>query len=360
MTNSQTIEDIDLNYIQQKAHDVLSHLSNSRLLLTGGAGFLGYYITKIVSHWNRYSSQKISLTLLDNFALGCPAWIKTLDKEIKLVTLDISQAPLSHLINHDYIMHAASIASPIFYRKHPITTIRANVFGLHQLLEAMTTNKDCQALLFFSTSEIYGNPESHAIPTPESYPGRVSCTGPRACYDESKRFGETLCVNYHKEYNLPIKVVRPFNNYGPGLSLKDKRVVSDFANNILNQEDITLFSNGNSTRTFCYIADAVVGFLKTLVYGLPGEAYNIGNDTPEVSMHELAKIMRHVAHSSFNYTGKIQFTKHQDTHYLTDNPERRCPDLTKAKTHFGYHPSIDLQEGLRRALTWYQEKTVTI
>lgn len=353
------IESTDLNYIVHNAFDALSRISNKRLLITGGAGFLGYYLIKTISLWNQSFPQKISLTVIDNFTLNQPAWINSLDSNIKVETLDISKPFSDKLLEQEYIMHAASIASPSFYRRFPLQTIKANVFGLQQLLEGAAQKKTCEGMLFFSTSEIYGNPEAHAIPTLESYPGKVSCTGPRACYDESKRFGETLCVNYHKAYDLPIKVVRPFNNYGPGLSLNDKRVIPDFANNILNGEDITLFSHGDSTRTFCYVADAIVGYFKALVFGRPGEAYNIGTETPEISMRTLAKIMCDIAQSQFDYQGTLRFLKHPDQDYLTDNPDRRCPDITKARTELQYHPEISLKDGLRRTLCWYQTQVIT-
>ena len=131
-------------------------------------------------------------------------------------------------------------------------------------------------MLFYSSSEIYGDPTPENIPTPETYRGNVSCTGPRACYDESKRYGETLCVNFARQHGLPIKVARPFNNYGPGLKITDGRVIPDFARNILDGTDIVMLSDGSAKRTFCYVADAVVGYYKILVKGRSGEAYNVG------------------------------------------------------------------------------------
>ena len=149
-----------------------------------------------------------------------------------------------------------------------------------------------KGFLFYSSSEIYGDPAANAIPTPETYRGNVSCTGPRACYDESKRFGETLCVVYAKQEGLPITMARPFNNYGPGLKITDGRVLPDFAKDVLAGRDIVMLSDGSPKRTFCYATDAITGYYKVLVRGRAGEAYNIGIDKPEISMAELAQSHR--------------------------------------------------------------------
>jgi UDP-glucuronate decarboxylase len=212
-----------------------------------------------------------------------------------------------------------------------------------------------EGLLFFSTSEIYGDPPPDHIPTPETFRGYVSCTGPRACYDESKRLGETLCVNFAQQHGVPVSMARPFNNYGPGLSLNDRRILPDLARNVLDQEDMVLLSDGRATRTFCYVADAVVGYLKILVRGRRGEPYNIGTERPEISMRELADRVAVLGRELFGYRGKVVNRRSDDAAYLTDNPNRRCPDLSKARTELGYNPVIDLTNGLRRSLLWYRE-----
>jgi len=258
-----------------------------------------------------------------------------------------------------YIIHAASIASPTYYRKHPIETMDANVNGLRYLLEYCLQQKKAGApvagFLFYSTSEIYGDPTPGNVPTPESYRGNVSCTGPRACYDESKRYGETLCVNFAQQYDLPIKIARPFNNYGPGLKITDRRVLPDFARDVLNHQDIIMFSDGSPTRTFCYIADAIVGYYKILLKGHAGEAYNIGVEAPEISVASLAERVVKAASELFDYHGKVVHQPNAEQDYLVDNPNRRCPVIEKARAHLGYEPTISIDEGLRRALLWYQE-----
>jgi nucleoside-diphosphate-sugar epimerase len=259
----------------------------------------------------------------------------------------------------DYVVHAASIASPIYYRRHPIETMDANVGGLRALLDWACAQagkgKPLGGMLFYSSSEIYGDPPPEHIPTPETYRGYVSCTGPRACYDESKRFGETLCVNFARERGVPVKIARPFNHFGPGLKITDGRLIPDFARDILAGRDIAMLSDGRPKRTFCYVADAVAGYYLMLTRGRPGEAYNIGIEEPEISVADLAGRMILLARELSGYGGSLIRQASADADYLTDNPERRCPSIAKARAHFGYDPSIGLDEGLRRTLVWYRE-----
>jgi dTDP-glucose 4,6-dehydratase/UDP-glucuronate decarboxylase len=211
-----------------------------------------------------------------------------------------------------------------------------------------------RGLLFFSTSEIYGDPSPDMIPTPETYRGNVSCTGPRACYDESKRYGETLCVTFARSLGVPVRIARPFNNYGPGLRIGDGRVIPDFARDLLVGEDVVMLSDGSPTRTFCYVADAVVGYVKILVLGRDGEPYNIGVDGREVSMTELANRLVAIGREMLDYQGSVVHRVSPETAYLVDNPNRRRPDIRKAASELGYAPRIELDEGLRRSLIWYR------
>lgn len=358
--DGRSVVDEDLDAIVAASRSELDTLSDSTLLVTGGGGFLGYYLIQCVLRYNAGAPAPIRLTVIDNFMRGTPAWLADLARRapaaFELVAHDVTRALDASHAPYDYIMHAASIASPVVYRKHPIETIDANVWGLRALLEHYRRTYSRErpgCLLFFSSSEIYGDPDPAHIPTRETYHGNVSCTGPRACYDESKRFGETLCVNFAASYGLPIVSVRPFNNFGPGLNLDDRRVVPDFAAGILAGRDIEVFSDGSPTRTFCYVTDAISGYLKALVRGRPGEAYNIGVEQPEISVAQLAELMRALAHEHFGYTGRVVFGNPRDGQYLTDNPGRRCPCIDKARDELGYRPTVPLAEGLRRTLTWY-------
>lgn len=363
LSEAARVVDQDLNYICTNLTKEFSRLSGKKLLITGGAGFLGYYLIQSVLHWNHTaaSSSRIDLTVYDNYVRGVPGWLGELgnDPNLHLVRRDITEPLPENMPDFAFIIHAASIASPIFYRKHPIETMDANVNGLRSLLEYSRLQQEkgvpVEGFLFYSTSEIYGDPTPENIPTPETYRGNVSCTGPRACYDESKRYGEALCVNFARQYDLPVKVARPFNNYGPGLKITDKRVLPDFARDVLAGKDIVMHSDGTPTRTFCYVADAIVGYYKILIIGKPGEAYNIGVESPEISMRELADKVTGIARDLFGYQGRVVQHASSDRNYLIDNPNRRCPDIAKARRELNYHPGIPLEEGLQRALIWYSE-----
>lgn len=338
-------------------------MQGRRLLISGGAGFLGYYLIQAVLHWNRSRDSKsvIRLTVCDNYIRGVPDWLIGLsnDPALTLLKHDIT-SPLPKEIEHlDFVIHAASIASPTYYRKYPIETMDANVNGVRLLLDRFREQKAAgQAVagfLFFSTSEMYGDPPPDQIPTPETYRGNVSCTGPRACYDESKRYGETLCVNFANQFDLPITMARPFNNYGPGLKITDRRVIPDFARDLFAGNDLVLLSDGSPTRTFCYVADAVIGYFKVLVRGRAGEPYNIGNEAPEISMLQLATLLAATAREQFGYKGKVIRSASLEKDYLTDNPKRRCPVIAKAKSELGFQPEVTLEDGLRRTIIWYKD-----
>jgi nucleoside-diphosphate-sugar epimerase len=353
----------DLAYICENLREEFGRMAGKNLLIVGGAGFLGYYLVQSVLYWNQgaRAAERIRVTVYDSFIRGVPPWLTKLEAGggVTLVKHDITRPMPPQAGVFHYLVHAASIASPSYYRKYPIQTIDANVTGFRNMLDycqrQQQTSTPVEGMLFFSSSEIYGDPTPENIPTPETYRGYVSCTGPRACYDEAKRFCETLCVNFTAQYGLPVKMARPFNNYGPGLKITDRRVLPDFARDIFAGRDIVLLSDGSPTRTFCYVADAVTGYYKVLVKGRMGEAYNIGVEVPEISIADVAELMVRLARELFGYSVKVVHHASEDTDYLVDNPQRRCPVITKARTELGYNPGITLEEGLKRALIWYHD-----
>ena len=361
MKSAEDVIATDLDQLMSQLADEFPKLSGRRVMIAGGAGFLGYYLVQAPLFWNRRnpSAAAIEVTVLDNFARGVPAWLTGLksDPNLRLLRHDITQPLPDDLGDQQFLVHAASIASPTYYRKCPIETMDANVNGLRHVLDyaltQMRAGKPIEGVLFYSSSEIYGDPSDENIPTPETYRGYVSCTGPRACYDESKRYGETLCVNFAAQHGIPVKVARPFNNYGPGLKITDKRVIPDFARDILEDRDVVMLSDGSARRTFCYVADAVAGYYKVLVRGLAGHAYNVGVETPEISMAQLASKLVGLGKELFGYSGRVVLQESADKDYLVDNPNRRCPIITKARTEVGYDPIVSLDEGLRRSLVWY-------
>lgn len=353
--------DQDLGYICKNLSSEFGRMAGKRLLITGGAGFLGYYLVHAALYFNRHQgrSQPIRVTVWDSFIRGHPQWLKALagDPTLEVATRDLIEPLPQPMPDFEWIIHAAGIASPPFYRKYPLKTIDANINGLRNLLEYCVRQADrgrgVEGFLFYSSSEIYGDPSADAIPTTEDYRGLVSCTGPRACYDESKRFGETLCVVFAQQHGVPTKMARPFNNYGPGLKITDKRVIPDFVREVLAGRDIVMWSDGSPTRTFCYSADSITGYYKVLVNGRMGEPYNIGIEKPEISMADLAQRTINTAADLFGYRGKLQRQSNPESDYLVDNPNRRCPNIDKARRELGYEPTISIDEGLRRSLIWY-------
>jgi nucleoside-diphosphate-sugar epimerase len=361
METLQELLEKDLTHTTDALREELATMGGSNLLVTGGGGFLGYYLVQAALFWNqrRGAAAPIHVTVVENYKRGAPEWLLALrkDRNLTLVEHDASKPLPAGLREFQYVIHAAGIASPTYYRLQPIETMDVNIDGLRHLLEyarrRSATPDPVRGFLFYSSSEIYGDPLPGNIPTPEDYRGNVSCTGPRACYDESKRYGETLCVNFARQYGLHVTMARPFNNYGPGLKITDRRVIPDFARDVLEGRDIVMLSDGSPKRTFCYSADAVAGYYKVMVRGRPAEPYNVGVETPEISMLELAERIAALGRQLVGYRGQVVRKVSSEKDYLVDNPTRRCPVITKARTELGYDPTVTIDEGLRRSMVWY-------
>jgi len=343
---------VDSDEVIKNLENLSMRFGEKKVLLTGAAGFLGAQYMHFFFRLNQVLLAKTPCKVFafDNFSRGIPQWMDQFQncKEIILKHVDITKN--NQLEPAHFIIHAASIASPIFYRKHPIETMDANVVGLRHLLDHAVKHPP-ESFLFYSSSEIYGDPDPKNIPTGEDYRGYVSCTGPRACYDESKRYGETLCVNFQKIRKVPVKIVRPFNNYGPGLKITDRRVLPDFFRDAMSGKNIVLHSDGKATRTFCYVSDALTGYLQALLSHHDGEAFNIGADEPEISMKDLAEMVIQITGANVKVERKLS----DDPNYLTDNPQRRCPNLAKSRQLLGYNPKVSLTEGLTRMFKFYKE-----
>jgi UDP-glucuronate decarboxylase len=297
----------------------------------------------------RFPEKPITIIALDNLITGLKdnPFFEYDDKNFIFTQHDVID-PLEVEHKVDYVMHAAGIASPVYYAKYPLETINATVEGLKNVINFSLENKP-ESIVYFSSSEIYGDPHPDFIPTPETYYGHVSSTGLRACYDESKRMGETIATVYHRLHDLPIKIIRPFNVYGPGMHVRDQRVLPNFLNAALEDKTIEIHNRGEQTRTFCYAGDAVEGFFRVMLLGKNGEAYNIGSDQEEISMIDLAKRVEKVH-------GKKLDIKLSDypAGYPVGDPNRRLPDITKARTQLGYDPQTSLDTGLERMLEWYR------
>lgn len=339
----------DTDRIVRSLGDDARRFAGKTVLLSGGAGFLGRHFIAVFRRLNEsVLSQPCRILSVDNFITGeqtAAGDEGANDPNVVNVWADVSY-PLPVREDLSFIIHAAGVASPVYYMKYPLETIESAVQGTKNLLELARRNQQMEGFLFFSSSEIYGDPDSRSVPTPETYHGNVSSVGPRACYDESKRLGETIATIYHQRYGVPVTIVRPFNVFGPGMKHNDRRVVPMFTYEALNGHPLPVHGDGQQTRTFCYITDAIAGFLKTLLRGKSGEAYNIGNAHNEISMRDLARLFTELVPGA-----SLQFIAYPDT-YPAGEPQRRCPDLTKAAEHLGYASAVDLREGLTRFITW--------
>lgn len=350
---SKSIVDDDIiNIITGLGKDALK-LSGKTVLISGGSGFLGSYINHTINRLNeKVLTKKCRVISIDNYITGSKkrSFLGTIEsKYFEFIFQDV-RIPMLIKNKVDYVVHAAGLASPYYYQKYPLETIESAVVGAKNLLEIART-KNAKGFLFFSSSEIYGDPDSKHVPTPETYAGHVSSVGPRACYDESKRLAETLCLVYHNLFDVPIKIVRPFNVYGPGMKTDDYRVIPNFLYKGLTDQPLPVHGKGTQTRTFCYVSDAIVGFLKVLLSGNAGEVYNVGNNKPEITMYQLAKILTGIIKGN----SKIEIIDYPKT-YPAGEPQRRCPDLTKITKELGYVPKVSLEQGLERSVGWFRSE----
>lgn len=342
----------DISIIAEALRKDAKKLEGRTLLISGGAGFIGSYILATIHLLNqKYLAKPCKVISIDNFITGRK---RRIVEEIKsdsftFIEADVTK-PLDIKGKVDYVIHAAGLASPVYYQKYPLETIESAIYGARNLLE-LAKLKKAKSFLDFSSSEIYGDPDPKFIPTPETYRGNVSAIGPRSCYDESKRLGETICMVFYDKYKTPVKIVRPFNVFGPGMLPNDYRVVPMFVSNALKGKPLPVHDKGNQTRTFCYISDAVIGFMKVLLSKENGQVYNVGSDNNEISMMGLALIIKKI------FNGKVDIqTVSYPKQYPQDEPRRRCPDLTKIRKKLGYAPSVELEAGLRRVIDWYREE----
>ncbi len=346
MIVSSHLPETDIQEIVDRLGPAAESFSGKTILLTGGRGFLGRYFREAFNRLNRSVLEKpANLIILDNLITAGDAGQAMVGGEhVQLIRHDVIE-PFEFDGPIDYVIHAAGIASPFYYRAYPLETLEVAITGTRNMLRLAEDNG--ARFTFFSSSEIYGDPDPKHVPMAESYRGNVSCQGPRACYDESKRVGETLCYIFHNMHGTETNTIRPFNVFGPGMQEADYRVLPNFASRIKGGLPLNVYGSGNQTRTFCYITDAMVGFLLVVLKGVPGEAYNIGNPEPEVSMVGLVERLRGIAGESVEYN----LIEYPDS-YPADEPLRRSPDIRKARLQLGFSPEVGLDEGLKRFLRW--------
>jgi UDP-glucuronate decarboxylase len=336
----------DIAEIANNLGETAHSFAGKTVLMSGSRGFLGRYFTEIFDYLNLHVlKEPCSFVGVDNLLTAGKAGE---DVEARPNTRFMVQSVIEKLEWDgplDYVIHAAGVASPFYYRAYPLETLDVAITGTRNMLEL--ANRHRARFTFFSSSEIYGDPDAAHVPTPESYRGSVSCRGPRACYDESKRVGETLCYIFHETFGTATTTIRPFNVYGPGMQESDYRVLPNFASRIKAGKPLNIYGRGTQTRTFCYITDALTGFLLTILRGVPGEVYNIGNPEPEISMQDLVGTIER----SLGRQVQSNVIEYPDS-YPADEPMRRCPDIRKARVHLKYEPRVPLEEGLGRFLSW--------
>ncbi|MFT5618282.1 MAG: dTDP-glucose 4,6-dehydratase [Arenicella sp.] len=307
-----------------------------RILITGGAGFLGSHLC------DRFIKEGFHVIAMDNLITGDLDNIEHLFKleQFEFYNHDVSK--FVHVAGElDYILHFASPASPIDYLKIPIQTLKVGSLGTHNLL-GLAKSKGAR-MLIASTSEVYGDPDVH--PQPEEYWGNVNPIGPRGVYDEAKRFQEAMTMAYHTYHNLETRIIRIFNTYGPRMRLDDGRVLPAFMGQALRGEDLTVFGDGSQTRSFCYVDDLVEGIYRLLMsdYAQP---VNIGNPS-EITIKQFAEeILKMIDTKS-----KLIFKN-----LPVDDPKQRQPDITKAKKILGWEPKVDRKEGLKITLDYFKNK----
>ena len=308
----------------------------AKILVTGGAGFLGSHLCKTLIE------QGHQVTALDNLYTGSLSNINSIadHPHFQFVQEDV-RIPFDFKNDFDQIYNLACPASPIHYQKTPLKTMQTSIYGAFHVLEFAQQNQSI--VLQASTSEVYGDPELH--PQPESYWGNVNPHGLRSCYDEGKRAAESIFFDFHRQFQLPIKIVRIFNTFGPFMNPKDGRVVSNFIMQALQNEDITIYGDGQQTRSFCYVDDLIRGLIAMMESkdSITGPI-NLGT-TYEFSMLELAEKIVQLTHSQ----SKIIFKPLPE-----DDPKERQPDLTLAKEKLNWEPQVPFEEGLLRTIDYFK------
>ncbi|NEM98259.1 UDP-glucuronic acid decarboxylase family protein [Pontibacter burrus] len=314
-------------------------MAKKRVLITGGAGFLGSHLC------DRFIKEGFHVIAMDNLITGN---LENIEHLFKLKNFEFYHHDVSKFVHVpgklDYILHFASPASPIDYLKIPIQTLKVGSLGTHNLL-GLAKNKGAR-MLIASTSEVYGDPLVH--PQNEDYWGNVNPVGPRGCYDEAKRFQEAMTMAYHMHHGLETRIVRIFNTYGPRMRLDDGRVLPAFLSQALRGEPLSIFGDGSQTRSFCYVDDLVEGIYRLLFsdYALP---VNVGNPS-EITIKEFAEEI-------CKLTGVELKVEYQPL--PKDDPQKRQPDITKAREILGWEPQVDRAEGLKRTLEYFKEKIQT-
>jgi dTDP-glucose 4,6-dehydratase len=309
-------------------------MTNTRVLVTGGAGFLGSHLCDCLL------AEGHSVIAVDNLLTGRTANVDHLAREPRFELRQFDICEPFDCGKVDYVFHLASPASPVDYSRYGIPTLMVGSLGTFNALEV--ARKYGAKYLVASTSECYGDPLQH--PQKETYWGNVNPVGPRSVYDEAKRFSEAVTAAYRRYHKVETRIVRIFNTYGPRMQLNDGRVIPNFMKQALRGEDLTVYGDGNQTRSFCYVSDEIEGILRLAKSSEPGPV-NIGNPT-EFTILECANQVLAV-------TGSKSRIRHEAL--PQDDPKQRCPDITKARQLLGWEPKINLETGLKLSLDYFRQ-----
>jgi UDP-glucuronate decarboxylase len=318
---------------------------NKTILITGANGFLPAYLVESFLSLDKTYNTKIIAIVRNKQKANNRFKNYMTDANLEIIEHDVcNEFNYNHKI--DFIIHAASQASPKYYKIDPVGTLNANVLGTINMLKLAQT-KSVESFLYFSSGEVYGEVKDEFMPIKEDTFGYLNPALVRSCYGESKRMGETICVSYYSQYGIKAKIVRPFHTYGPGMALDDGRVYADFVANILKDQNIILNSDGKAKRAFCYLTDATIGFLTVLVNGENGEAYNVGNPQEEYSILELANILVNL------YPEKkieVILNKTINANYLKSTITRNSPNIDKLKK-LNWNPKVTIEKGFKRTVS---------
>ncbi len=324
-----------------------AEFNGSTVVVSGASGFLPAYLVETLAGLNR---QGASIRIV--------GLVRTLEKAqarlghlaadgLELLAQDVAQPLRADLPRADFIIHAASQASPRFYGADPVGTLEANTTGTQQLLRH-AHHSGSRSFLFFSSGEVYGVPSDDSRRLAETDYGYLDPATVRACYGESKRLGETMCVSWQHQFGVPARIVRPFHTYGPGMALDDGRVFADFVSDILAGRDIVLKSDGLALRPFCYLADATAGFFTALLKGEPGQAYNVGNPDAEISIRDLARLLVDLF-PQMGLQVRHEAPVATSSGYLKSQIARSVPDTVRLG-QLGWQATTSLADGFRRTI----------
>lgn len=348
MLSRQIKHDIESEIIPE-FKEKLASLQGKTVLITGGNGFLPSYLVDTFIEINKNLNNPIKLIIVNKTQVNGNSRLSHLlnDQNVQFIRADVGKK--FEIPSHpDIIIHGASRANPTSFLEDPIDTIDANINGIRYLLDYAVKNP-VEQFIFFSSGEIYGNPVAEFIPTPETYSGNTDCLGKYACYIEAKRFAETMAITYFRKYGVPVKFLRVLLAYGPGMR-NDGKVVSDFFDAALNKKEIKIRDRGEAKRSFCYASDAARAIFYVLFNGQFGEAYNIADDTNNVSIKELAdKIAQTLGNGTIVNPNMSVVAKEI---YGVDN---RLLDISKVKA-LGFKITVGLKEGLNRLKKHLEER----